>query len=175
MPEFIDDNDFGGYFEAFEHTAWRLETRRGYASDRASEKFHRWSESGVLPDDSHRPWCRNVRRQTAAGKRIERVRLVDTPLTPEQRYLLAGAKANNAAGEDIRTLRRDEADRLGLGSEDFWLFDACRALVLHFDKADEYLGAELVTDPARVVRFCRLRDAAWHFANPREALVTEAE
>ena len=140
MPQFIDDATFDTYFTTFEHTAWRLETRRGYASDRAGEKYHRYVETQQMADDPDRPWCVNVRAQTAQGKRIERVRIVDDPPTREQRYLLAGAAINNEAGEDIRNLWRAQADRLGLPAVDFWLFDARRALVLHFTDTDDYLG-----------------------------------
>lgn len=173
MSEFIDDSTFGSYFETFEHTAWRLETRRGYGSDRAGEKYHRFLETGTVPDDSHRPWCVNVRAQTAQGKRIERVRIVDTPPTPEQRFLLAAAVSNNQAGEDIRNLWRTDAEKLRLPATDFWLFDAHRALVLHFDSEDEYLGAEHVEEPSRVVEFCQIRDAAWHYAIRREEFVAQ--
>lgn len=173
MPEFISDDTFGSYFETFEHVAWRLETRRGYTSDRAGEKYRRYVETQEVPDDSQRPWCVNVRAQVAQGKRIERVRIVDRPPTREQRYLLAAAAVNNKAGEDIRNLWRMDADKAGLPRLDFWLFDARRALVLHFDEADEYLGAELVEDPARVVQFCQIRDAAWHFAIRREDFLAQ--
>ncbi|MFE2684028.1 DUF6879 family protein [Streptomyces mirabilis] len=173
MPEFIDDATFGAYFETFEHTAWRLETRRGYGSDRAGEKYRRYLETGDVPDDLHRPWCVNVRAQTAQGKRIERVRIVDSPPTQEQLFLLASAASNNAAGEDIRNLWRADAEKLLLPAEDFWLFDSRRALVLHFDDADGYLGAELVEDPARIVRFCQIRDAAWHHAIRRNEFATQ--
>ncbi|MEV0472717.1 DUF6879 family protein [Streptomyces prunicolor] len=36
--------------------------------------------------------------------------------------------------------------------------------MLHFDDADEYLGAGLVEDPARIAEFIRIRDAAWPHA-----------
>ncbi|MEU8983050.1 DUF6879 family protein [Streptomyces sp. NPDC058251] len=173
MPQFIDDDTFGSYFEEFEHSAWRLESRRGYGSDRAGEKYRRYLETGDVPDDSKRPWCVNVRAQTAQGKRIERVRIVDNPPTWEQRFLLAAAAINNAAGEDIRNLWRTDADKAGLPAEDFWLFDSSRALVLHFDDADEYLGAELVEDPDRIARFCQIRDAAWHYAIRREEFAAQ--
>lgn len=173
MPQFIDDATFGHFFETFEHTAWRLETRRGYASDRASDKYLHYQSTGTVPDDSARPWCVNVRAQTNQGKRIERVRLVDQPPTTEQLYLLATAATNNAAGEDIRNLWRADAERLHLPAEDFWLFDSRRALLLHFDDADNYLGAELVDDAARIVRYCQIRDAAWHHAICRTDFVAQ--
>ncbi|WP_086800575.1 DUF6879 family protein [Streptomyces caniscabiei] len=168
MPQFIDDASFGSHFEDFAHTAWRLEARRGYGSDRAGAKFRTWLETGQTADDIDRPWCVNVRTQTAQGKRIERVRLADAPPTPEQRYLLAAASTNNAAGEDIRYLWRTDAEKLRLPAADFWLFDSRYALVLHFDDSDEYLGAELVDDAARIVEFCQIRDAAWHHAIRRD-------
>lgn len=168
MPQFIDDTTFSSYFETFEHTAWRLESRRGYASDRSSAKYGHWLETDELPDDSDRPWCVNVRAQTAAGKRIERVRVADDPPTPEQRYLLAAAATNNAAGEDIRYLWRADAERFAVPAMDFWLFDSDHVLMLHFDALDEYLGAELLDDAKTVVQACQIRDAAWHHATRRD-------
>ncbi|MGW3392786.1 DUF6879 family protein [Streptomyces hydrogenans] len=164
MPKFIDDATFGDYFASFEHTAWRLETRRGYGSDRQNEKFRHFEATGELAEEPERPWCTNVRAQTSQGKRFERVRIVDQPPTTEQLYLLASAAVNNAAGEDIRNLWRSDADQLRLPAEDFWLFDSRRALVLHFGDADTYLGSELVEDAERIVRYCQIRDAAWHHA-----------
>lgn len=168
MPEFIDDATFGNYFEEFEHTAWRLETRRGYASDRSSQKWQRFLKGEDISSDPSSAWRANVRAQVACGKRIERVRIVDSPPTEEQLFLLASAAGNNAAGEDIRSLWRADAEKLRLPAEDFWLLDSRQALVLHFDEGDGYLGSELVSDPARIVAFCQARDAAWHHAIRRE-------
>ncbi|AXG80362.1 DUF6879 family protein [Streptomyces paludis] len=173
MPQFIDDSTFGDYFTDFEHTAWRLETRRGYASDRAVEKYARFVAGEPLPDDSNRPWGTNIRVQTGLGKRVERVRVVDRPPTQGQLFLLAAAASNNAAGEDIRNMWRPRAEALALPTEDFWLFDSRRALLLHFDDEDEYLGSELIEDPAHIVRYCRFRDAAWHHATRREGFLAE--
>lgn len=153
-------------FREFEHTAWRLETRRGYASDRATEKYRGFLESGTVPDDSGRPWAVNVRRQAAAGKRIERVRVVDRPPTEGQRYLLATGLNNVQAGEDIRNLWRPEADELGLPVEDFWIFDSRLLVRLVFDEADTTLGVRVTEDAADVLAACQTRDAAWHFATP---------
>lgn len=170
MPQFIDDATFGDYFQTFDRTAWRLETREGYASDRAGERYARFLRGEPLGAKSS-GWDANIRAQTAQGKRIERVRLVDDPPTTEQRFLLASAAGNIAAGEDIRNLWRADADKLGLPAEDFWLFDSRRALLLHFDSGDEYLGAKLIEDPAEIVRYCQIRDAAWHHAVRRGEFV----
>ncbi|MEH6373789.1 DUF6879 family protein [Streptomyces sp. KLMMK] len=172
MPKYIDDATFGDYFRDFQYTAWRLETRRGYASDLASERYARFRNGESLGIESS-TWTDNIRAQTGQGKRIERVRLVDSPPTQGQRFLLASAANNIAAGEDIRNLWRAEAEKVGLPAEDFWLFDSRRALLLHFDEADEYLGSELIEDPVRIARYCRVRDAAWHHAIRREQFVEQ--
>lgn len=173
MPQFIDDSTFGTYFETFERTAWRLETRHGYASDRTSPNWARWKAGQDVGHDSPGAWGENVQEQTAAGKRFERIRLVDDPPTDGQRFLLARATNNEAAGEDIRYLWRADADRLQLPAVDFWLFDNRLALVVHLDDADEYLGAELVEKPLRIAEFCRIRDAAWPHAIRRTDFVAQ--
>ncbi|WP_380280868.1 DUF6879 family protein [Kitasatospora purpeofusca] len=92
------------------------------------------------------------------------------PPTPGQRDLLDNAGRNCAVGEDIRYLRRADADRLGLPEEDTWLFDSRVIALLHFDPDDDLTGVELITDPVQLARACQVRDAAWHFATPYRLL-----
>ncbi|MFJ1790678.1 DUF6879 family protein [Kitasatospora griseola] len=165
-PVMITFEEFEAMFASFQHTAYRLETRRQYRSDEQSETYRRFvagEDPGWELDD---PWCRNRREQTAKGKRIERVRIMDNPPTMGQRYLLDNAERNGKVGEDTRYLWRQDADRLGLPLEDAWLFDSRVIALLHFDEDDDLTGVELITDPVRVARACQERDAAWHFAVP---------
>ncbi|MFI1188806.1 DUF6879 family protein [Streptomyces californicus] len=149
--------------DGFEHTAWRLETRRDYAADQRTVEYRQFLQ-GVTPrNDEDSPWYANVRLQTEQGKRIERVRLVDDPATENQRYLLATTPGNLNAGEDIRYLDRSAADALGLaGDGDFWLFDS--RILARFDWDNAARRMELTTDPEHVLRACQVRDAAWHHA-----------
>ncbi|MFD8407161.1 DUF6879 family protein [Streptomyces anulatus] len=152
------------YFrDGFEHTAWRLETRREYAADQRTEEYQRFLQ-GIAPrNDEDSPWYSNARAQTAVGKRIERVRLVDEPATDNQRYLLATTPGNLAAGEDIRYLHRSAATALGFADDgDFWLFDS--RILARFNWDDAGRRMELTTDPEQVLRACQVRDAAWHHA-----------
>ncbi|URN16451.1 MULTISPECIES: DUF6879 family protein [Streptomyces] len=160
----IDLTEFGKLFETFEHTAWRLETRRRYASDEATDTYAQFVAGRPVQWNYEDRWCTNVRAQTAEGKRFERVRIVDTPPTPGQLFLLGNAERNCAVGEDIRNLSREEAERLHLPAEDFWLFDSRYAALLKFDDDDNLLGAELITEPVAVNRYAQIRDAAWHYA-----------
>jgi hypothetical protein len=151
-------------FKEFRHTAWRLETRRGYASDRKSPKWARFLAGEDITRDPASAWHENVRSQTAVGKRFGRVRIVDEPPTQGQEFLLATAPANTAAGEDIRNLTRAEAERLRLPDFDFWLFDSKVVARFAFDDEDTTLGVYVTEDPAEVLAACQARDAAWHHA-----------
>ncbi|MFE7192286.1 DUF6879 family protein [Kitasatospora sp. NPDC057541] len=172
-PVLIGFEEFDGMFESFEHTAFRLETRRRYRSDELTETYRRFAAGQPAGWDLEDPWCRSRREQVALGKRFERVRIMDAPPTPGQRYLLDNAERNSAVGEDIRYLWRTDADRLGLPAEDTWLFDSRVIALLHFDPDDDLTGVELITDPVQVARACQVRDAAWHFATPYRAFAAE--
>lgn len=150
-------------FREFRHTAWRLETRRGYASDRTSPKWQRWQAGQDITTEGS-PWLENVTAQTSVGKQMGRVRLVDEPVTTGQRFLLASAPGNVAAGEDIRYLTRARAQELRLPDVDFWLFDSRILARFAFDEEDVTLGVYLTEDPAEVLAACQARDAAWHYA-----------
>ncbi|MEU9345548.1 DUF6879 family protein [Streptomyces sp. NPDC048278] len=168
----IDVDAFNRLFEIFEHTAWRLETRRRYASDESTETYAQYLAEGRVDWDMTTWYCETIRRQTAAGKTVARVRVVDDPPTTGQRYLMVNAGRNTDLGEDTRTLRREDADRLKLGNEDFWIFDSRLVARINFDDTDEFHDVELITEPAEVIRYAMLRDAAWHHAVPFQLLAS---
>ncbi|MFI7297000.1 DUF6879 family protein [Streptomyces sp. NPDC050121] len=153
-----------GLFRDFKHTAWRLETRRGYGSDRTSPKWARFLAGEDVSRGPDNAWRENVRAQTAQGKRFERVRLVDEPPTQGQEFLLGSAPGNVAAGEDIRNLTRAQALELRLPDYDFWLFDSKILARFAFDDEDTTLGVYITEQPADVLVACQARDTAWHHA-----------
>ncbi|WP_406482948.1 DUF6879 family protein [Streptomyces sp. NBC_01615] len=169
----IDLDAFGQLFERFEHTAWRLETRRRYASDEATDTWAQFVRGETPTWDLTTPWSVTIREKTAGGARVGRVRIVDDPATQGQRYLLAYAEKNTALGEDIRNLSRAEADRLSLPAEDFWIFDSRLVALLRFDADDNFTDVELITEPAEVVRYAMVRDAAMHHAVPYEEFAAD--
>ncbi|WP_309029177.1 DUF6879 family protein [Streptomyces alfalfae] len=165
-PELVPFKEISHLFSDFRHTAWRLETRRGYASDRNSPKWQRWTAGEDMTAEPDTAWHENVRAQASRGKRVERVRLVDEPATLGQQFLAATAPRNVAAGEDIRNLTRTEAEALRLPDDDFWLFDSKTVARFAFDEDDTTLGVYVTEDPAEVLAACQARDAAWHHAVP---------
>ncbi|MDX3387877.1 hypothetical protein PV682_41515 [Streptomyces niveiscabiei] len=167
-PHLIAPEQFGRLFEKFQHSAWRLETRRRYASDEITDTYAQFSRGEAPAWDLDTPWSRTIRAKTDDGAYVGRVRVVDAEPTPGQLYLLAHAEKNAALGEDVRNIRRGDAEQVGLPAEDFWIFDSQLVAVCLFDEDDELTGAELITEPARVNQYNRLRDIALHYAVPYE-------
>ncbi|MBT2899052.1 DUF6879 family protein [Streptomyces sp. McG3] len=161
-------DEFEGLFRTFRHSAWRLEARRRFASDEATDTYRQFIETGSVDWSVEDPYCELIRSQTAQGRRVERVRIVDQPPTTGQLYLLTNARRNSGLGEDIRNVRRVDADRLQLPAEDFWLFDSRLAAKLRFDDDDHLVDVELITESAEVARYSVIRDAAWRHAVPYE-------
>ncbi|MFH9589160.1 DUF6879 family protein [Streptomyces luteogriseus] len=169
VPNIIGLDEFDRLFTQFKHTAWRLESRRRYASDEVTDTYAQFVR-GEPVDWTGRDaeWCAERREQTALGKRFERVRIVDNPPTPGQLYLLDNARRNSSVGEDIRQLWRADAERLQLPEEDFWIFDSRLVARLNFDGDDNLVNVELITEPVEVNRYVQVRDAATHYAVPHE-------
>lgn len=159
-------DDLRQLFKTFEHTAFRLERRHRYNAPQEAESFRRFLAGE--PDERRwkRPWLDLIRSLTAEGKRIERVRVVGSPVTDYNRFGYVGAEINNAAGEDIRYLARDQAD--GLPDHDYWLLDSRMLALMQFDDDDRLLGAKIVDETAEIVRHNYWRDLAWHRAVRRE-------
>ncbi|WP_433859969.1 DUF6879 family protein [Streptomyces kronopolitis] len=175
VPRIIDLDEFGRLFTAFKHTAWRLETRRRYASDEDTETYAQFTRGEpVTWDGVDAEWCTKRREQSALGKRFEGVRIIDTPPTTGQLYLIDNAKRNSAVGEDIRNLSRADAEQLQLPEEDFWIFDSRFVALLNFDHADNLIDVELITEPVAVNRYAQVRDAAWHYATPYQQFAETA-
>ncbi|MDX3830976.1 DUF6879 family protein [Streptomyces europaeiscabiei] len=174
VPNIIGLDEFDRLFTRFEHTAWRLESRRRYASDELTDTYAKFTRGEPVNwEGVDAEWCAERREQTELGKRFERVRTVDDPPTAGQLYLLDNARRNSGVGEDIRNLRRADAHRLGLPDEDFWIFDSRLVALLNFDDADHLVNVELITEPAAVLRYAMARDAAMHHAVPYEQFAAQ--
>ncbi|MDV5145946.1 hypothetical protein R1T08_17440 [Streptomyces sp. SBC-4] len=173
VPKLVSLEEFGQLFRTFEYSAWHLETRGRYASDEEDEGYRAFLETGEAPMDLDSDWCRNISAQTAAGKYVGRVRVVDNPPSDGQRFLLSYARCNAATGEDARNLWRAEAEAALLPAEDFWIFDSRIAAVLRFDDQDTFHDVEIITEPAEVLRYVQVRDAAVAVSLPYDAFAAQ--
>ncbi|MFI1310944.1 DUF6879 family protein [Streptomyces albidoflavus] len=102
VPELVDREAFRRLFETFQHTAWRLETRGGYASDREDPDYQEFLATGSAPCDLNEPWFVNIKAQTRAGATAGRMRVVGKPTTTGRRFRHDNARHKAAGGEGIR-------------------------------------------------------------------------
>lgn len=152
----------------YQHTAFRLEQRDDrYSDPEEDEPFRRFlAGEPATVTGWNDEWEEMLRRRTADGQRMTRVRIVAEPHTDYTRFLLDLARINVPAGEDIRYLSRDRAKDLDLPHEDFWLIDSAKVAIMRFAEDNTLLGADVTDDPAVVVKHCYYRDVASHYAIP---------
>jgi hypothetical protein len=149
----------------YERTAFRLETRERYNEAEEAEPVRRFL-AGEPDYGWNEEWAAMMRRRTAAGSAMMRVRIVDEPHSDYTRFGLDLARVNVAAGEDIRYLPREQARSHDLPGYDFWLIDSSAVGILRFADDDVLLGAEVITDPAVVAGHSHWHDVAWRHAVP---------
>jgi hypothetical protein len=171
MAALLTGGEFRRLFHEFEQTAFRLETRERYYEHAQLEQFLAGERSGRIEVDLSymRSWFELMAAQHAAGRRVERVRVVSLPPSDYTRYGLWLARHNIQAGEDIRYLARDRAS--GLPDHDFWLLDSVGLYVVRFGEDDDLLGADPVDDPHAVAQARAWREVAWARARPYREFV----
>jgi hypothetical protein len=132
--------DLAALLKNFRQSAFRLETLERYTVPQEAEWLDEWRRTGKLPEltPDNDSWLRMVRDHTRAGRVMQRVRVVSTPLTDYERFELALFPPSLEAGEDIRVISRSTV-RV---REDFWLFDSQTAVMLRYDSAGRFLRAE---------------------------------
>jgi hypothetical protein len=155
----------GALFRDFQRSAFRLETLQTYTIPRDQASFERFLAGESKPDDYNATWETSVRQHVAAGKTMQRAKVVRRPFSDYTRYLFAWAIPGNvAAGEDYQIV--DASDReLDLPEQDFWLFDDDTVLLLNFNPDGTLRDRELA-DPSQVDQYRRWRDLALAEAVP---------
>ncbi|WP_280393274.1 DUF6879 family protein [Nocardia wallacei] len=164
---------FPDLFATVKHRAFHLETRDDYLSASESESLTRFraDESADVGGEWFSNWSNLIRDTTGRGVAVQRVRIVTEPHTLYTRYLLALAKHNTAAGEDIRYLPRHQARPADSRSEDFWVIDDDRVAFSVFDENEYWIGAALTDDPDIVAHARSIRDRVWTAATRYEEYV----
>lgn len=162
---FVSGRDFVEFVQGLQHTAFRLEVRDRYNEPGEVEPLRQFL-AGESIGDWYDDWLEMLRRRSADGQRMARVRVVTEPLTDYTRFGIFLASLSVPAGEDIRYLPRHRAKEVDLPDYDFWLIDSAKVGILRFGDDDIRLGAEITDDPSVVVKHCYYRDVACHYAIP---------
>jgi hypothetical protein len=158
--------DLAWWLHNFQQSAFRLETLPEYRVEQEAEWFAEWQRSGTVPEltPDNDSWCKLLSEAASAGRRMQRVRLVSTPLTDYERFELATFRDSVAAGEEIWVCDRESWERIARADNlrDFWLFDDETTITLEYDAEGRFQGTG---DGER--RICiRQRDLAMEHSIP---------
>jgi len=165
----LSHDEFLRWVRTFRRSAFRLETRSGYAFAYERAEFDRFRAGNPTPPSDvewWRAWLDRVAGCVADGKSIGRVRLVDTPLTDYQRWLVWSTPWHETAGENIRYMPRQMADSLGLVMRDWWLLDDACVIQLTFADDGSLAERALTIEPAVVAGYMSWRDVLMRHAIP---------
>ena len=172
MTQTISEEEFADLFRTFRISAFRLETQPAYAMTIEREGFDRFLAGSPLPPAElpwWQSWLDDMAELTRQGKRIARVRFVDTPPTDYQRWEMWATRWHLEAGEDIRYLHRNTAHETGIPMGDWWLFDDTQLVLMGFTSDGEIDGKTLVTDTATIRSYRMWRSVAIRHATAEHA------
>ena len=128
-------------FESFTAYAFRLEGLSNYVTPEGDEVVSAFARGENLPDGFNDPWVALIKAAAARGAKMERLRFVsESPTFYERLELEAAYVPGVLAGEDIRTLPRDQYEF----PADFWAFDDKWIGVLNYGQDGEYFGADVI-------------------------------
>lgn len=161
----LSGKELRGLFDRFTRSAFRLEAQPAYAIPDEDEITRKFLAGEPKPDGFNDDWLNMVSENKAAGKTMQRLKVVRQPFTGYTRSLFAWVIPDNvAAGEDYQIL--DLTDRsLDLPDQDFWIFDEQTVALLHFNGDGTLEGRELVDSPD-TDQYLRWRDLALAEAVP---------
>lgn len=138
--------DLARLFSSFQHSAFRMETLPAYQIEGEAQSLALWRAGEPEPEwRKDREWLALVRHNIAAGKFMQRVRVVRRPLSDYVRFELDwGYPANVKAGEDIRVWELGPGDELPYVPEpdrgyDFWCFDGVTVVRLEYDDEGRFI------------------------------------
>jgi hypothetical protein len=164
-------------YENSERSVFRLEALNVYDVEDEAEEIRAFEAGLPFPKvPEMEESMEGNRRLVARGVRLQRLHVVDFPLTPYLRFELAAYDMNVESGEEILVADRAWHPDLAELTQDFALFDAetshpC-AVWMHYDAAGKPGEYDYTEDPAEVARCIRLRDIALAHALPLEKFRT---
>lgn len=170
MTDRYTDLDDPGWLRLFEdvQTSWfRLETLQVYAVDYEDHGQADFRRTG-LADDGPSSWRAMISRHRTAGRQLQRVHVVEDPITDYLRYELAIYELNRRAGEDIRLIPVAAGGwPPGIPqATDFWIFDDQDVWDMTYDQKGRFVGASRDTSKQHLQQCREWRDVAMAAAMP---------
>ncbi|MCD0450445.1 hypothetical protein LO762_14780 [Actinocorallia sp. API 0066] len=163
---YLEGREWSRYTADFKESAFRLELHQVYTMPDEQEEFERFKAGEKPPKDLHYPWLDKVANAARTGRTIQRVHVVEQPLSDYLKYEFEWGYAFNVrSGEDIRILDLTGKPNPGLPDHDFWMFDEESVVRMLYRPDGTQIGRELIGKPD-IEMYRRYRDVALHGAVP---------
>lgn len=164
--------DLGTAFQNLTTSWFRLETLQAYDVEDEHESFAEFLRTGRLDSPGDVEWRAMIADHVGAGRTLQRVHVVEEPLTDYVRYEIAEYVRNHEAGEEIRLLPVPAGEwPEGIPRDtDFWLLDDGQptetAWAMEYDDDGHWLGVEQVNDADLIDTYRQWRDTALALSMP---------
>lgn len=159
-------DEFTALFTRFEGEAIHLEMRDSYGTQVELPYMAKWA-AGEHDDLAWlRPWCDQVRKHVAEGKRYRRVHVVSEPLSDYQRWSYSIMQPHIDAGTEMRWMPRREVSEIAFPGNDFWLFDRRLVVFHHYSGNGANIDFTTTTRPATIELCYGAFEAVWQLAIP---------
>jgi hypothetical protein len=162
----LDAAGLGAVLRAAETTLDRMETLPAYAVPSDGGDFQRYLDGAPAPDpDRKAAWHDRLAAERDRGLYRRRVYVAREPLSDYARFECEWGHAPNVHLEDIRVLAPAQFPAI-VPMSDWWLIDGASVLLMRYDQAGAFTGAEPAENAAGYVAAWAM---AWARAEPFEA------
>ena len=175
----LEEDEFNRLFLDFRYTCYRLETLQRYDVSYEKEEYSRFL-AGEAQGASRgiTGWIEGtVSKAAAADKRMQRVHVVEEPLSDYLRYEFGWAYEHTvAAGEDVRLIPVSSGQwPEGLPHYDYWLFDSSLLVAMYYEDDGAFSIAEIINEPKKIVQANYWRDMAVALSVPYRSYAAERQ
>lgn len=132
------------YFNSFQKSAFRVETLQRYNVEEEKEAFEYFQQHKELPDGVWKDWHDIIQQANLRWATMQRVHLIQFPITPYISFEMEFYKKNIRNWEEIFYLPFENCS-VEVDS-DFWIFDDAVVLKMFYDKDGCFLKFEEIKD-----------------------------
>ena len=132
------------YFNSFQKSAFRVETLQRYNVNEEREAFEYFQQHKKLLDGVWNDWHDIIKQAKSRGTTMQRVHLIQFPITPYISFEMEFYKKSMMYWEEIFYLPFE--DCTVEVKSDFWIFDDAVVLKMFYDKDGCFLKFEEIKD-----------------------------
>lgn len=135
-------------FSNFKTSAKRLELLQEYHVGEEWENFEKYRKGFPVPlFDEQKQWNEQIREWKNQGKTVERIRLIDSPVSDYVKFEIEiGYLPSALCGQNVKFVSRKKFNQNNPDKikKDFWIFDDSIVFEMNYDEKGSFLGGQVV-------------------------------